>query len=325
MDGIVITGGQVETLRRLDTKTMDAVVGAAVRIMLGDDVQVNVPDKLGIVEALARSIAEASQKHEDEKLQKREYERLKKRNARARKTNVPECPSMSLNVPECPSMSPGHLGTSGDKEKEKEKRKEAKEIKKENREGNPHTPKGGFADLGADDGDRPITDRPSTLRGGESGDRPSTLRGGESGDRPSTLRGGETGRSQIGHHHSHGSESGQEGGGANPGHGGMQADERGRRIEAAARAMADAHPNPAGLDGFPRTLGRYLDKNPGATLREIVEAHGRWLADADAWRDGYAPKLKNWLWGGDWRRAPPKKKPPPGGVGEEIFECGASL
>ena len=161
---------------------------------------------------------------------------------------------------------------------------------------------------------RPITDRPSTLRGGES-----------ITDRPSTLRGGETGRSQISHHHSHGSESGQEGGGADPGHGGMQADERGRRIEAAARAMADAHPNPAGLDGFPRTLGRYLDKNPGATLREIVEAHGRWLADADAWRDGYAPKLKNWLWGGDWRRAPPKKKPPPGGVGEEIFECGASL
>ena len=71
-------------------------------------------------------------------------------------------------------------------------------------------------------GGESITDRPSTLRGGESGDRPSTLRGGESGtdrpsalpkgesgaDRPSTLRGGGIGQTQFGHQHSPGGESG---------------------------------------------------------------------------------------------------------------------
>jgi len=289
MSGIVIAGGQVETLRRLDSKTMDAVLGAAVRIMLDDDAQVNVPDKFGIVEALARSIAEASRKHEEEKLQKRAQDKERQKISRQRRRmshDVTQCHTLSHDVTQCHTLSHDVTVTGCDKEREKEKRKEAKEIKKESREGNPQTPKGGIADLDADAGDRPVTDRPSTLPRGESG---------------------------------------QEGGGACPCQGGMPADERWRRIEASARAMADAHPNPAGLDGFPNTLRRYLDKNPGATLREIVEAHGLWLAEAAAWRDGYAPKLKNWLWGGDWRHAPPKKRAGPASAGEELFECGASL
>ena len=102
--------------------------------------------------------------------------------------------------------------------------------------------------------------------------------------------------------------------------------------EVAAR-MEARHPNRSGTDSFPKSLVRYLKKNGGGEngmehmLGEIEASHRRWIASG-AWdaEDGrFAPQLKNWLWGGDWKRMPPEKKRARPEQGAEDFHAGASL
>ena len=110
-------------------------------------------------------------------------------------------------------------------------------------------------------------------------------------------------------------------------------DDEGMTVAEAAAEMAAGHPNQTGLDGFAKSLARYLKKNeepdmqPREMLEKIAEAHRRWIAsgawDADEGR--YAPQLKNWLWGGDWKRTPPEKKQARREEDAEDLHAGASL
>ena len=102
--------------------------------------------------------------------------------------------------------------------------------------------------------------------------------------------------------------------------------------EVAAR-MEARHPNPAGTDSFPRSLVRYLKKNGGGEegmeglLGKIEASHRRWIESGawDAEGGRYAPQLKNWLWGGDWKKAPPEKKRARPAEDADDFHAGASL
>lgn len=91
-----------------------------------------------------------------------------------------------------------------------------------------------------------------------------------------------------------------------------------------AAAIVERHGNKAGADGFKRSLKRYLAKNPETDASEIAEAHVRWC-ESGAWNPGYEPKLKNWLWGGEWRHEPPEKKKAAPKAEEDEFYTGASL
>ena len=45
----------------------------------------------------------------------------------------------------------------------------------------------------------------------------------------------------------------------------------------------------------------------------------------DAEDGRYAPQLKNWLWGGDWKKEPPEKKRARPAEDADDFHAGASL
>ena len=118
--------------------------------------------------------------------------------------------------------------------------------------------------------------------------------------------GGGTGQEEDGG----GTGQGGDGGGTGQGEDGGW---KGQTVAEVAAAMAAEHPNASDTDSFPRTLARYLKKNGGALeggqgelLEKIAAAHRRWIASGAWSAEGgrYAPKLKNWLWGGDWRREP---------------------
>lgn len=88
-------------------------------------------------------------------------------------------------------------------------------------------------------------------------------------------------------------------------------------VETLAAAIVRRHGNKAGADGFRRSLRRYLAKNPDVEAEEVDAAHRRWCASG-AWNPGYEPKLKNWLWGGEWRHEPPERKK---GGADKAAEC----
>jgi hypothetical protein len=81
------------------------------------------------------------------------------------------------------------------------------------------------------------------------------------------------------------------------------------RVEEFAATMTAAHPNKRGTDLFARSLRRYLQTNPGASLADIAEGHAAWL-ESGVWDEKggrYAPQLARWLWGEDWKQRPPEK------------------
>ena len=101
-------------------------------------------------------------------------------------------------------------------------------------------------------------------------------------------------------------------------------------ITETAAKMTAAHPNKRGMDLFARSLRRYLQKNPGASLADIAEGHAAWLRSGVWDEEGgrYAPQLARWLWGGDWKQRPPEKKaarPDPRVEDASVFHAGASL
>ncbi len=112
----------------------------------------------------------------------------------------------------------------------------------------------------------------------------------------------------------------------------------GATVAEVAAGMAEVHPNASDTDAFPRTLARYLKKNGAAEggeeelLKKIAAAHSRWIGSGawDAEGGRYAPKLKNWLWGGNWKQKPPERREGDGRDGarpsrDEGFHAGASL
>ena len=101
-------------------------------------------------------------------------------------------------------------------------------------------------------------------------------------------------------------------------------------VEEFAATMTAAHPNKRGTDLFSRSLRRYLQKNPGASLADIAEGHAAWLRSGVWDEEGgrYAPQLAKWLWGGDWKQRPPEKKAArhdPRVEDASVFHAGASL
>lgn len=283
--GVLIREEHIETLKRLPNKTMDAVLGAAFRVAIGEMGALAVKDPTGILDAVVQSIAVAALKFDENEKERRARDAERKR----RKAETRQIPSEKGDGNRLEGDKNRLEGDStrleGDKRgiRTKERRKEGKNIY------TPISPKGNLRFP-------PEVDVDAMLGKGGAEDAD----GGE--DRPPEDEGE------------------------------REPDEAVTVAEVAAR-MEARHPNQAGTDSFPKSLVRYLKKNGGGEngaehlLGEIEAAHRRWI-DSGAWdAEGgrYAPQLKNWLWGGDWKREPPKKKPARQEQDAEDFHAGASL
>ena len=273
--GVLIREEHIETLKRLPNKTMDAVLGAAFRVAIGEMGALAVKDPTGILDAVVQSIAVAALKFDENEKERRERDAAAKRERRKRDEKAP-----------CLRDGGGHGQTKTDTERTKtdtERTKADKSgivLKERRKEGKniytPISPEGNLRFPPEVDIDAMLEKEPSDLRAGDCSEAD---------------------------------------GGTGAADGGTEPSEEVTVAEVAAR-MEARHPNPAGTDSFPKSLVRYLKKNGGGEngaehlLGEIEAAHRRWI-ESGAWdeQDGrYAPQLKNWLWGGDWKRKPPEKK-----------------
>ena len=292
--GVLIREEHIETLKRLPNKTMDAVLGAAFRVAIGEMGALAVKDQTGILDAVVQSIAIAALKF-DEKEKERMARDAEAHSERRKREKKALC---LLDGGRQEQTETDKNQTKADKKRTgadksgivlKERRKEGKNIY------TPKSPKGNLrfppeVDLDAMFGEG----------GGRDGARPS--QDGGNGDQALPQK--------------------EEG----------EPSEEVTVAEVAAR-MEARHPNPAGTDSFPRSLVRYLKKNGGGEggmeglLGEIEASHRRWI-ESGAWdeEDGrYAPQLKNWLWGGGWKKAPPEKKRARREEDADDFHAGASL
>ena len=203
-----------------------------------------------------------------------------------------------------------------------------KEINKEINKCIPQTPKGVLMDFDDDEFDDEEASGGGTAErdGGAPGLRRADRTGGEdahtwSGDDGAERDGGAPGLRRADRTGGEDAHTWSEGDGAERGEG--ESDWEDEVAEIAA-AIVERHGNKAGADGFKRSLKRYLAKNPETDAGEIAEAHVRWC-ESGAWNPGYEPKLKNWLWGGEWRHEPPEKKKAAPKAEEDEFYTGASL
>ena len=265
--GVLIREEHIETLKRLPNKTMDAVLGAAFRVAIGEMGALAVKDPTGILDAVVQSIAVAALKFDEKEKERRagDAERQRRYRNSTGKTDNPRDKrghERDETVTETRHERDKTV-TNADKRGVgmKEGKKEGKNIY------TPISPKGNLR--------LPPEVDVDTMLGNEDG-------------QPEDAGGEETDEA---------------------------ASEEVTVAEVAAR-MEARHPNPAGTDSFPRSLVRYLKKNGGGDggmegmLGEIEASHRRWIESGvwDAEGGRYAPQLKNWLWGGDWRKAPPEKK-----------------
>lgn len=286
--GVLIREEHIETLKRLPNKTMDAVLGAAFRVAIGEMGALAVKDPTGILDAVVQSIAVAALKFDENEKERRARDVERKR----RKAEMGQIPSEKGDIhPEKGDRTRlegdkrGKEGIKGDSARKKEGRKEGKNIY------TPISPEGNLRFP-------PEVDVDAMLGKGNGQPEEAEADGADEA-----------------------------------------ASEDVTVAEVAAR-MEARHPNPAGTDSFPRSLVRYLKKNGGAftpggegtsgwehLLGEIEESHRRWI-ESGVWdaEDGrYAPQLKNWLWGGDWKKAPPEKKRARSTEDADDFHAGASL
>ena len=276
--GVLIREEHIETLKRLPNKTMDAVLGAAFRVAIGEMGALAVKDPTGILDAVVQSIAVAALKFDERENERRKndaerqrrHRELKEKLANPRDTRGQE---RHENVTERDENV-----TKRDSRRKKEGRKEGKNIY------TPISPKGNLRFP-------PEVDVDAMLGQGNGQPEEAEADGADEA-----------------------------------------ASEDVTVAEVAAR-MEARHPNPAGTDSFPKSLVRYLKKNGGGEngaehlLGEIEAAHRRWI-DSGVWdAEGgrYAPQLKNWLWGGDWKKAPPEKKRARPAEDADDFHAGASL
>lgn len=302
--GVLIKEEHVETLRRLPVKTMDAVVGAAFRFAIGEKGELAVKDATGILEALAQSIAVAAQKFDENEVERKAKDAERKRKERENKDR-----KAIMKMLEANSDGPGE----GEEEESPQKGEMARGQRRTEAD------KGGQKRTEADRSGQKRTKTESAQKERKKEGRtvynPLPLKG----DGDEVLPPAVEAEDLIGN--------------AAPG-------PEAESVPEAAKRMAKAHPNGSGADSFPSSLVRYLKKNGGGfrgaeglngkgreLLAQIVEAHGRWIESGawDAEGGRYAPQLKNWLWGGDWKREPPEKKRARPAEDADDFHAGASL
>ena len=275
--GVLIREEHIETLKRLPNKTMDAVLGAAFRVCLGQSAMLAVKDCNGILNAIVQSIAVSAKKFDENESAKRRNDAERKRRAREAEKNAQKDP---LSVGH-PYLSDGQTRTKADKNGQKRTKADGRGIRTERKkEGKniytPISPKGICGDSSAEvdfDAMMSVIGVDGLVPEGEE------LSGGE------TVTYDPTAEEQI------------------------RVDDL-KLVEEFAATMTAAHPNKRGTDLFSRSLRRYLQKNPGARLADIAEGHAAWL-ESGVWDEEggrYAPQLARWLWGGDWKQRPQEKK-----------------
>lgn len=279
--GVLIREEHIETLKRLPNKTMDAVLGAAFRVAIGEMGALAVKDPTGILDAVVQSIAIAALKF-DEKEKERMARDAEAHSERRKREKKAQC---LLDGGRQEQTETDENQTKADKKRTaadksgivlKERRKEGKNIY------TPKSPKGNLR--------LPPEVDVDTMLGKENGEPEDASAEDEAASEEVTV------------------------------------------AEVAAR-MEARHPNPAGTDSFPRSLVRYLKKNGGGEegmeglLGKIEASHRRWIESGawDAEGGRYAPQLKNWLWGGDWKKVPPEKKRARPAEDADDFHAGASL
>lgn len=282
--GVLIREEHIETLKRLPNKTMDAVLGAAFRVAIGEMGALAVKDPTGILDAVVQSIAIAALKF-DEKEKERMARDAEAHSERRKREKKAQC---LLDGGRQEKTETDENKTKADKKRTaadksgivlKERRKEGKNIY------TPISPKGNLRFPPEVDVEAMLGIQQQEGEGEEVPDREDA-----------------------------------------------EPDEEVTVAEVAAR-MEARHPNPAGTDSFPRSLVRYLKKNGGGEngaehlLGEIEASHRRWIESGvwDAEGGRYAPQLKNWLWGGDWKKKPPEKKRARPAEDADDFHAGASL
>jgi hypothetical protein len=292
--GVLIREEHIETLKRLPNKTMDAVLGAAFRVCLGQSAMLAVKDCNGILNAIVQSIAVSAKKFDENESAKRRNDAERKRRAREAEKNAQKDP---LSVGH-PSLSDGQTRTDADENGQKRTKADGRGIRTERKkEGKniytPISPKGicGDSSAGVD------LDAMMSVIGADVGADQQEQKGEDEVPETGDCTIGETALESI--------------------------------TETAA-TMTAAHPNKRGTDLFSRSLRRYLQKNPGVRLADIAEGHAAWL-ESGVWDEEggrYAPQLARWLWGGDWKQRPPEKKaarPDPRVEDASVFHAGASL
>ena len=288
--GVLIREEHIETLKRLPNKTMDAVLGAAFRVAIGEIGALAVKDQTGILDAVVQSIAIAALKFDENEKERRARDAERKRRKANQGQIHHEKGERDRLEGERDRLEGDENRLGGDKRgiRPKERRKEGKNIY------TPISPKGNLRLPPEVDVDG-ILGKVAAAAGEE--------------EEP-------TGKEAA-----------------------AEPNEEVTVAEVAAR-MEARHPNPAGTDSFPKSLVRYLKKNSGAPkpegggeegwehmLGEIEASHRRWIESGvwDAEEGRYAPQLKNWLWGGDWKKEPPEKKRARPAEDADDFHAGASL
>ena len=275
--GVLIREEHIETLKRLPNKTMDAVLGAAFRVCLGQSAMLAVKDCNGILNAIVQSIAVSAKKFDENESAKRRNDAERKRRAREAEKNAQKDP---LSVGH-PSLSDGQTRTDADENGQKRTKADGRGVRTERKkEGKniytPISPKGICEDYSEDvDFD--------AMMGTMGVDCEGETDRGVDVEPEDDAEGGTDLAEDI---------------------------KVNGLIAESAKVMTASHPNKSGTDSFERSLRRYLKKNPGADLELIRQSHERWVASG-IWEDEggrYAPNLKNWLWGGDWKHMPPEKK-----------------
>jgi hypothetical protein len=234
--GILIKVEHIETLKRLPNKTMDAVLGAAFRACLGQESKLAVKDCNGILNAIVESIAVSAKKFDEHEISKRKYDAERKRREReAAKT--PQKTPMSEG---CPKMSNGQNRTAADEYGQNRTKTESarkKEGKKEGKKYTPISPEGICGDSSAE----VDLDAMMSVIGADVGEDRQEPEG-------ETVPHDPTAEEQI------------------------RANDL-ELVEELAATMTAAHPNKRGTDLFSRSLRRYLQKNPGASLADIAEGY----------------------------------------------------
>ena len=303
--GVLIREEHIETLKRLPNKTMDAVLGAAFRVAIGEMGALAVKDSTGILDAVVQSIAVAALKFDENEKERRNRDAERKR----RKAEEVKNGQIPFEKGDGNRLQGDKNRLQGDKRGLKGMKGEPARKKEGRKEGSIYTPISPKGHLRFP----PEVDIDAMLGEGECA--PSPLADARS------VGGGETGTGGAAPRTPDGGTEEE-----------VEPSEEVTVAEVAAR-MEARHPNPAGTDSFPKSLVRYLKKNSGAArsyealLGEIEASHRRWI-DSGVWdeKDGrYAPQLKNWLWGGDWKRLPPEKKRARHEEDADDFHVGASL
>lgn len=292
--GILIREEHIETLKRLPNKTMDAVLGAAFRVCLGQNSDLAVKDCNGILNAIIQSIAVSALKFDENEISRRKIDAERKR----REREAAKLSKKTALSDGCPNLSIGQKRTEADEIGQKRTKSDGvgirtKEGRKERNMYTPISPKG----IGGDSsGEVDLDGMMSVIGVGAGAGQPES----EGEDQDTETEDCETGETAL--------EAANE----------------------TAVKMAAIHPNRRGTDSFPRSLIRYLKKNPGASLADIAAGHKAWL-ESGVWDEEggrYAPQLARWLWGGDWKQQPPEKKaarPDPRVEDASVFHAGACL